>query len=197
VETPPRSALDSDILSERVAQRVLARASELDAERDARGSIAELRTIAMEAGISAQAFDAALAEVGQIEDNLPTTARPPRWRRARTWAAAAAIAALLATGAIGVTRLFPSYGVDYQVQAPIFEEAFLLNCLTADEAAMLIRPALRPRSNVLVAAPAGRGRILTVRGAPSQLENVRAILERYDASDPSACSSEAIPARRM
>ena len=49
-------------LSEELAHRVLARAIELEQHRDAQTTVAELRAIALEAGISMPAFDAALAE---------------------------------------------------------------------------------------------------------------------------------------
>lgn len=49
-------------LSEDVAHRVLARAIELEQDRGAETTVAELRAVALEAGISMQAFEAALRE---------------------------------------------------------------------------------------------------------------------------------------
>ncbi|HYW30940.1 MAG TPA: hypothetical protein VE869_05480 [Gemmatimonas sp.] len=54
------SPRDSEIVSESVAARLLARASELDAARRTGVEVADLRTAAMEAGISAASFEAAL-----------------------------------------------------------------------------------------------------------------------------------------
>ena len=54
-------------LSEDAAHRLIARAIELDARRAEEVSIAQLREVAQEAGISLQAFEEALHEAGSLE----------------------------------------------------------------------------------------------------------------------------------
>jgi hypothetical protein len=61
VERRPAAPPDLQVLPDREAARLLARASELDAERRAGTPVTELRAAAAEAGISAPAFEAALA----------------------------------------------------------------------------------------------------------------------------------------
>ena len=103
-----RNADKPDRLSDADARRVLARASEREAAWDtpnpwgvweAGVSAARLREAAIEAGISAVAFDAALAD-------LHGAARPARGRRRvwHAWAAVAAFATMLAGGVTVVRR---------------------------------------------------------------------------------------------
>jgi hypothetical protein len=54
---------DAEILTTPIADRVLERASELDALRKTGTSVADLRSAVTEAGISDAAFDAAMGEV--------------------------------------------------------------------------------------------------------------------------------------
>ena len=56
-----------EVLSEPVRTRLLERATELDAAYRVGGTVAELRAAAIEAGILAPAFDAALAEMRDAE----------------------------------------------------------------------------------------------------------------------------------
>ena len=58
---------DSGVLPEAAAERLLARASELDAARRRGAAVSDLRAAAEEAGISPQAFDAALAELNESD----------------------------------------------------------------------------------------------------------------------------------
>ena len=69
-----------DLLSEAARERVLARASEIDAARGTR--VADLRAAATEAGISAEAFDQALAEL-ESEEGGVAIAAPKASRRRR------------------------------------------------------------------------------------------------------------------
>ena len=69
-------------LSEDAAHRLIARAIELDARRGEEVSIAQLREVAQEAGISSQAFEEALLEVSAIAPQKPTMGeRLRRWFR--------------------------------------------------------------------------------------------------------------------
>ena len=141
---------NSEVLSNPVAERLLERASELDAAlRGGTPAVSELRSAATEAGISPQAFDAALAELRDTEEaSAPNVTAPPPARR-RTWALAAAVMALIAVGTLGVARRAP---VD-AAGAPMIERAFLVRCLSADQAAALIRPVLDLPTNTVVVSP--------------------------------------------
>ena len=69
-------------LSEDAAHRLIARAIELDARRGEEVSIAQLREVAQEAGISPQAFEDALLEATAIAPPKPTMReRVRRWFR--------------------------------------------------------------------------------------------------------------------
>jgi hypothetical protein len=98
---------DPEVLSEPTAARLLARASELDEARRAGSTVADLRAVAAEAGISAPAFDAALEEVRVAEQERLSDVRHQRPRRSRT--VALAVAGMLAI--VLVSRmLFPASG---------------------------------------------------------------------------------------
>jgi hypothetical protein len=74
---------DAEVLPAQVAERLLKRASELDAARSAGSAVAELRAAAAEAGISADAFDTALGELQKAEQAPAPVAAVStrRWRR--------------------------------------------------------------------------------------------------------------------
>jgi hypothetical protein len=86
-------------LSDAAARRVLARAGELEAARGAGVAAARLREAALEAGISAAAFDVALAEEVSAESgNAATPQRTVAWGFAsRRRAAAMAVFGLIVT----------------------------------------------------------------------------------------------------
>jgi hypothetical protein len=66
---------DTERLPEEAGRQLLARASELEAKRGAELSVDELRAAAQEAGIAADAFDQALAE---LRDRDPGAAAPSK-----------------------------------------------------------------------------------------------------------------------
>ena len=75
---------DADVLPLGTAERLLARAAELDAGRRDGVSVAVLRAAAEEAGIARPAFEAALAELGDAHvarGQAARPARPPWWVR--------------------------------------------------------------------------------------------------------------------
>ena len=165
-------------LPESEASRLFARASELDAAHAAALEVAALRAAALEAGISARAFDAALAELQGAE-----LARRPR-RRSWKWPVAATVAALLTVTTFGVSRLFPPAGSP----AGMVEESLLLQCLAPAEAVELIRPLLGHPSNTLVISPEHAPRVLTIRATPTQIREVKSLLERYEGEGSPACA---------
>lgn len=174
--------------------RLLARASELDSACEAGAAVAELRAAAVEAGISARAFDAALAELhgaGQARvSDVPGNSR----RRPRMWARVAGVAALISACALAVIQNWAPSGAAAPLAGPMVEEAFLLRCLAPGETAELIRPLLRHRANSVVYSPAHAPRVLTIRATPTQMQNVRTVLDRYAEAGSPACAPGAAPA---
>ena len=178
MEPTRRPEGERETLPEHVAQRILARASELDAAQRAAIDVANLRAAAVEAGISPSAFDSALAEVGRGDQMVPT---PPRrgGRRIASVLLGAAVAAML--GVITLSRVVPA--------ETLAQESFLLRCLTAGEATELVRPVLGPKTT-LVSAPGTAPRIVNVRSTPEDLAAIKAIL---DARDAAACATPVAP----
>jgi hypothetical protein len=177
---------DPDALPEPAAARLLARASELDtALTSGAVRVADLRAAATEAGISAPAFDAALAELRDAGPaGLHGAPRQPR-RRGRAWGLAAACAALIAAGALGLSLRPAAPGP--VPGAPMVDEAYLLRCLSGAEAADLIRPHLTLPANT--ARVREGSRVLNVRATPAQLRQIRAVLERHESAGSPACAS--------
>lgn len=122
--TTPRLQSGSDTVSEQIAARVFARASELDSAHQARATIAELRAAAVEAGISAYAFDAALAEIRNVDMAVPAQFRQPRRWRPRTWALLAGLLFIMGTSTVAVAALlFVSTDVPVEVTTQVPDEA--------------------------------------------------------------------------
>lgn len=179
MHTRPSAGADAEVLPDPVTARLLSRASELDAARGAGATLVELRAAAVEAGISARAFDAALAELhGAGQGRLPDVSGQPR-RRPQMWALGVGIAALIAAA---------------PAAAPMVQEAFLLRCLSPGEAAELIRPVLGLRTNSVVYSPAHAPRVLTIHATPAQIRNVRSVLDRYEGAGSPACARGPAPA---
>lgn len=171
------------LLSQAVAERLLARASELDAVHT---SIAELRAAAAEAGISAQAFDAALAEV---QKEIPPESQPPAPRR-RRWVgiavgAGGALIAMIAFATViiptrAATPVLPF--VDLPINSP---------CILPEQAADVARPFLGDGGSIV----ASQGGVLRVRATAVQIDQIRAALKDFEARSPS-CAHKATTKRR-
>lgn len=177
---PPPTEPDREVLSEPVASRLLERASELDVAGGAGSALADLRAAAAEAGISARAFDAALAELqGNGNPSVPEVQKRLQ-PRSRMRAFTTVLVALLAAGAMAVFYDRAATGEAAVPGAPIVEEAILLRCLSPGEAAELIRPLLPLSSNSVVYSAAYAPRVLTVRATEEQMQNVKSMLDKYE-----------------
>lgn len=83
----PDTPHDAAAISDAAAQRLIARAIELDARRTADVSVPQLREAVLEAGVSPAAFDAALAELRlTLQVAAPAAPESPRGRIAGPWA---------------------------------------------------------------------------------------------------------------
>ena len=173
------------------AERLLERASHLEAARAGEVSVAELRAAAAEAGISAASFEAALAELEAGEAQLaPRSGRPAR-RRVPGWIAGAVVTGVLAVA------VFVTFAVRIPVAAspvvPMVEEAILLRCLTPGEAGELVRSLVLDRASTVRSGPATAPRVIVVRTTPAQMERVKAVLAKRDGADGGACAVPASP----
>lgn len=181
--TEPKPVRDGERLPESLARQVLARASELDAAQRSNATVAELRAAAEEAGISAPAFDAALEELR----GAPPVAASAAPRRATRWwisglAGAGALFFLMML--VVIPRLVMSGSSAAATQ--MTEETFQLRCLGPDEAAALVRPLMNLPENTVQTSPR-TPRIVTVKGTPEQLRDVRAVLDKHEGSGTGAC----------
>ncbi|MEO7520176.1 MAG: hypothetical protein ABIW79_00030 [Gemmatimonas sp.] len=198
---PPSLEASAEVVPAEVAARLLARASELDmqygddnavvtqsVEIDLR-AVTDLRKAAIEAGISRRAFDAAFAELGRVEqDRVPDVSRRPM-RRSRMWGLVAAAVTVIAAGAIAVEQSRP-----WMPTAATVEEAFVLRCITAEEATPLVLSVVGDPRNTQLTIHTSAPRVLTIRTTPAQMRNVRAVLAEYEGTgSPAGCATAGPP----
>jgi hypothetical protein len=151
-------------------------------------AVRDLRAAAAEAGIPAQAFDAALAEHQRDRVSNGLAAEPAIGRalgyvrRTRTLATAAVAALLIA---LGVLVVFPA-------PATTVEQAIVLRCLAPTEAAELVRPLLRDRSSTVQYDPARAPRVLTIRGTPDVVSRVKEALAEHERGGSSTCTASPV-----
>jgi hypothetical protein len=163
---------DDEVLSGPVADRLLARASELDAKRATGATIADLRAAASEAGISSAAFDAALGEM-KTAPPAPVSASSPLRRRPRFLIATIAGLFLLASTTLIVGRT---------VAPPnplLIEGTIRLSCMSPAEAASLLRGHLG-REGTLSFSPGGSPQSLTIRATPGEIARAQAIVSEAE-----------------
>jgi hypothetical protein len=184
---------DDEVLPDPVAARLLDRASQLDAALRTGAPVAELRAAAAEAGISAAAFDAALAELRAAEEQR-TRQATERPRRSRARPLAAVLLGLAAFASMAVFRRATPVDNAAAAAVPVVEQAFLLRCLSSGEAAELMRPLLQLPTNTIVHSPARAPRVLTVRGTAEQMASVKALLDKHESAGSAACASPSAPA---
>ncbi|MDQ8165985.1 MAG: hypothetical protein P3A28_09565 [Gemmatimonadota bacterium] len=154
-----------------VAERILARASELDANS---AHVAELRSAAAEAGISASAFDAALAEYREgARDRV--TARVPEYGTRRRGLIATLIAFLAVGALFFFMRVVPN---SVQVADP-YSTRIPLNCTTPDAAAALARSMLDDRTSTIQTGP---GNITISAPTQEQIDRVREAIAQRERS---------------
>ena len=176
-----RSDRDREILPDPVATRVLERASELEALRRAGASVAELRSAALEAGISESAFEEALGEIQRAEAaDAPDIRRATR-SRVRIGAAVAAIV-LIVTGIFVRERVAPAPA---PAPAAVVEQTFTLRCIPANEAASMLRPILVQSGTISFSMRIPTE--LKITGSPEQLRQARSILAEQDVPGSPAC----------
>jgi len=184
--TPRKS--ERQVLSEPVATRVLARAIELDQARASGTTVADLRAAADEVGVSAGAFDAALAEVNdRASVSPPVQSKTSRRFRISVLAAGIVVLVAFAFATVVVPRSRAAIST-----VPMEEEAIVLRCLSPSEATELIRPLLHFNEHALVRASEG-SRVLTVRATAEQLKRVKSLLDQQQSAGSPACAVPLVP----
>lgn len=163
------------------AERLLERASQLDAAREGEVPVAQLRAVAAEAGISGVAFDAALAELQSVGEQRAPEVRGQLRRRRMMWSLVA-VAALIAGSTLVISqRAAPAATV------PMADEAYMLRCLSAVDAMGLIRPHLTLEANTVRVQEGSR--VLNIHATPAQLQQIKAVLDKYESAGSPACPS--------
>ena len=92
-------------LPEAVAKQILARAAQIDASERMGVSVLDLKSAAVEAGISAAALDRALSEVTNVEDASPAQTRTGKSQRRKFAAVAIAVVIIGFWVALFATRM--------------------------------------------------------------------------------------------
>ena len=178
--------IEQKVLAESDAKRVLSRAIELEHVRTAGSTVAELRAVAGEVGVSAGSFDAALAELDESKQ-APVPVKQTRTpRRVRLSVIGGALVALFA---FFVFMRIPAEQASVPA-VPSIEEAIMLRCLSPDEAGEMIRLALGPSvRNVQLRGRPG-SRLLIVRATPEQMQKVKSLLDEKQAAGSIACTAQ-------
>ena len=171
---------EREVLPEKVGERLLRRASELDVANRSGAEVAKLRAAAAEAGISHAAFDAALAELRE-EQNSPVVATPLRPRsRSPVWAIVVGAIAILLAGVITMRTVVPP-------PTPMVQWSFAHPCLSAEQVIALVRPLLQDGKSTVQTSPSSGPGIVTIRTTPAQLARVHEVLKLQDAAASPAC----------
>jgi hypothetical protein len=174
-------------LPDHLAQRVLARASEIDA---AGAAVTDLREAAREAGISQAAFEAALAEVQTVNDAAVPIAKhvpAPRPRRFVAGMIGGAVMVFFLVMMVFIPRTVSTVVPIASDGAPIVEQSFQLRCVSPAQAGELIRPLVGSSGTVFI-NPTGVPGVLLVRASEEQLKQVKALLDKYDGPPGAACA---------
>jgi hypothetical protein len=164
-------------------ERLLARASELDVADRSGAAVNDLRAAAMEAGISASAFDKALAEMRDAE-----RPRVPAFpiRRSRVRPLMAAAVGMIVAGLLVLGR---TLSTPIPATPAMTEEAIVLRCLAPAEAAELIRSDLQLKTNAVWFSEDRAPHLLNVRGTRDQISRVKATLDDREQPNSPACTS--------
>jgi hypothetical protein len=175
-----------DRLPDHLAKRVLARASEIDA---AGAAVTDLREAAREAGISPAAFEAALAEVQDVP--VPVRKETPRAAPPRRWFSGAVVGGvgmlLFLIMAVFIPRAVQRAGPASD-EVAISEQIFRLNCISGNEAGLLVRPVIKSPYGQVTISPQGSPQAMVVRGTAEELQAVKALLEQRDGVPGQACA---------
>ena len=166
------------MLSGTLATRVLERASEIDAQGGPPARVAELRAAALEAGISASAFDAALKEMQHAQQSAAARVpgMPIASRRRWLWGVTTGLVMFFIGGLLVTRMVAPPSST-----AATTEEAFLLQCLSPADAAALVRPIISDASSSVRITDAAPNTI-TISATADRMARVQEVLATQDAA---------------
>lgn len=170
-------------LPEDVVNRVLNRATALDAQHGASVPVDVLRAAARDAGISEQAFEAALAE-----ERRGVLASPPRrvFQRKRFLVVAAVGAVLIAIPPLFLVLRSPSRTMS--VDRSAVEETFLLRCADQEATASRIRRNVREKGSVRLWYNSKETRVLHVSARPEIMTKIRAEIAAAEVDAPTCAA---------
>jgi hypothetical protein len=162
-------------LPEPAAKRVLDRASRLDAEHGSSVSLDMLREAALDAGISAEAFDAALAEERRGALAMGTRRRQP-------WMLLSAALTLVIIGSVLANRLFlpGARGIPPVVLGAV-DESFVLRCSDPSTVMEQLRGRV-PLRNIRASFSSKEPRVLHVTARPETMTSIRAAIADIEAA---------------
>lgn len=182
---PPDSP-NRSVLAESEAERLLARASELDVARRSGSAVDDLRAAATEAGISPQAFDAALAEMQSARHRAPKSILTLPSLIGR-WRMIALVAFLISCAALIYIQRRASDVAAEAIAARTVEESILLRCVAPAEAAEIMRPLLSQPWNSIVINPESSPNRVRVRGRTFEISRAKAELAKHEGDGSGAC----------
>jgi hypothetical protein len=154
--------MSQERLPEPAARRVLDRASTLDAAHGSSVPVDALREAARDAGISAEAFEAALAE--ERRGSLST-----RRRARRPWALLSIFAAAVLFGGVVVQRITVRNAADAGT-----DQAFTLRCVDAANAVERLRTHLTKNDAIRVRLQSNTARVLRVHAPTDVMAKIAA-----------------------
>jgi hypothetical protein len=198
---PPNGDHARQRLPEPVANRLLERASEIDARLRAGSTVAELREAAKAAGITAEAFDAALAEVQPEAKQAPVMEVEPAAPQARSFAYGRFVARFglwLIPLMLPVLYLMMTAGrrqrsFDSRSAAPMYPlQELRLTCLSADEAAAVVRPVVMQEGSAAhgfrMVTRQDQPAILRVAAPDALMREIRTAIAKAEGDPTRTCS---------
>jgi hypothetical protein len=202
---PPHGEQAPKRLSEPVANRLLERASEIDARLRAGSTVAELREAANAAGISAEAFEAALAEVQLEGKKVPVMvfepAAPPQpkfnYRRFFTTISLQLIIVLvpLILYKYNTSKRVRSVSASAASGIEAYQHEIQLRCLSAEEASSIVKPIVMQKgsaaSGFRMAMRSSQPGVLRMTASDELLQEIRTALTKAENDPARTCTLEA------
>ena len=102
----------------------------------------------------------------------------------RYYKVAAVLAMVAAVMFVGISRLSP-----VPTRAPVATETFRLQCLSPEQAAVVIKRLIP--SGSLISIPSRSLGVITVQASTAELQRVQSMLDRYDNAAQSRCALQA------
>lgn len=178
-------------LPDSLAAQVLQRASEIDASGQAGTSILDLRQAALAAGISAHAFDRALAEVQQQPVGISEIAKPPVRAAHRGFRFIGMFTILMLALLIPLAFLSRTGRSVRENAGPTMVDAIIeLRCLSPSDAGLLLRP-LFPKGKSSMSWSDRAPRELRIHSTATQIRLMREKVAEVEGDAATVCTLDA------